>query len=183
MEEPPKSHGRKSIKASLKPRDLMSPNPRLARSWRAQIITLFPDSFPGVLGHSLTGRALQEGKWSLETIDLREFGVGKHKNVDDTPAGGGAGMILRSDVVANALDYAITRDADLGPFIYLSPRGRVFTQAMAKSWSQRPGVRLLSGRFEGVDQRVLDQYKVEEISLGDFVLSGGEIAAQAMILY
>lgn len=181
MEERQKSHGRKSIQATLQPRDLMSHTPRLAKAWRAQVITLFPESFPGVLDHSLVGRALQKGLWSLETIDLRLFGVGKHRNVDDTPAGGGAGMVLRADVISHALEYAVKREPDIGPLIYLSPRGRPFDQAMAKNWSKSSGVRLLCGRFEGVDQRVLDHYGIQEVSLGDFVLSGGEIAAQAMI--
>ena len=127
------------------------------------------------------GTRLQKGLWSLETIDLRLFGVGKHRNVDDTPAGGGAGMVLRADVISHALEHALKREPDIGPLIYLSPRGRPFDQAMAKNWSTSPGVRLLCGRFEGVDQRVLDHYGIQEVSLGDFVLSGGEIAAQAMI--
>ena len=110
---PSKSHGRKSTTASLKPRDLMDQNPRLAGVWTAQIITLFPNAFPGVLGESLTGRALKDRKWALETIDLRRFGDGKHRNVDDTPAGGGAGMVLRADVVGNAIDHAIAPATDL----------------------------------------------------------------------
>lgn len=176
-----KSHGRLSISASLKPRELMTNNPRLAKAWTAQIITLFPDAFPGVLGQSLTGKALQDRKWALETIDLRPFGEGKHKNVDDTPSGGGAGMVLRADVVGQAIEHALA-NAPMGrPIVYLSPRGKPFTQSKAREWSNGSGVIMLCGRFEGVDQRVLEHYNIEEISLGDFVLTGGEIAAQAMI--
>ncbi len=176
-----KSHGKLSISASLKPRELMQHNPRLAQTWTAQIITLFPQAFPGVLGASLTGKALQDRKWALDTIDLRAFGDGKHKNVDDTPAGGGAGMVLRADVVGKAIDHAAANAPQGRPIVYLSPRGKPFTQAKAQEWSQGSGVILLCGRFEGVDQRVLDHYNIEEVSLGDFVLTGGEIAAQAMI--
>ncbi len=180
MTEKLRSHGRKAISASFKPRELMS-DERLANVWTAQIITLFPDAFPGVLGQSLTGKALKDGLWQLETIDLRPFGIGKHRNVDDTPAGGGAGMVLRADVVSAAIEQARkTAQADL-PLIYLSPRGKPFTQAMAKSLAAGPGATLLCGRFEGVDQRVLDHYGVVEVSMGDYVLTGGEIAAQAML--
>jgi tRNA (guanine37-N1)-methyltransferase len=184
MSEAPKSHGRLSISASLQPRDLMAGRPRLKGAWTAKVITLFPQAFPGVLGQSLTGKALEQGLWALETIDLRPFGVGRHKNVDDTPAGGGAGMVLRPDVVDAALRQAAigtpSSRADW-PVIYLSPRGRPFNQAMAQRFSQAQGLTLLCGRFEGVDQRVLDHHRVEEVSLGDFVLTGGEIAAQALI--
>lgn len=179
-----KSHGRLSIRASMVPRDLMGGTPQLATAWKARIVTLFPGAFPGVLGESLTGKALQDGLWSLETIDLRPFGEGKHRNVDDTPTGGGAGMVLRPDVVAKALDEALRdtpRERSRWPLVYLSPRGRRFDQAMARSWARADGLTMLCGRFEGVDQRVLDAYGVEEVSLGDFVLTGGEIAAQAMI--
>ena len=178
---PRKSHGRKSMTASLKPRDLMDQNPRLSGVWTAQIITLFPGAFPGVLGESLTGRALKDRKWALETIDLRCFGDGKHRNVDDTPAGGGAGMVLRADVVGNALDHAIAQSRAPRPLIYLSPRGKRFDQKMAQDWSSLSGLIMLCGRFEGVDQRVLDHYNIQEVSLGDFVMTGGELAAQAMI--
>ncbi len=180
---PAKSHGRKSITTSLQPRDLMEET-KLKDAWVAKIITLFPEAFPGVLGASLTGKALKDGLWALETIDLRIFGEGKHRNVDDTPYGGGAGMVLRADVVAKALDFASKRtpaDRKTWPIVYLSPRGTPFTQAKAQEWSQTEGITLLCGRFEGVDQRVLDEYEIEEVSLGDFVLTGGEIAAQAML--
>lgn len=180
----PKSHGRLSISASVKPRELMQASPRLKGAWAARIITLFPEAFPGTLGLSLTGKALDMGLWSLETIDLRSFGQGRHRNVDDTPAGGGAGLVLRPDVVAAALDQAAIGaplDRALWPLVYLSPRGRRFDQATARRWSQAQGITLLCGRFEGVDERVLEAFGVEEISLGDFVLTGGEIAAQAML--
>ncbi|MEX5727467.1 tRNA (guanine37-N1)-methyltransferase [Rhodovulum iodosum] len=184
MTDKPRSHGRLSISASLTPRDLMDAPARLKGAWTAKVVTLFPEAFPGVLGLSLTGKALEEGLWSLETVDLRTFGKGKHKNVDDTPAGGGAGMVLRPDVMGAALDQAqagTPSDRARWPVIYLSPRGRPFTQETAKRLSQADGVTLICGRFEGLDERVLEEYAVEEVSLGDFVLTGGEIAAQALI--
>lgn len=176
-----KSHGRLSISASIKPRELMTDTPRYKDTWTAKVITLFPTAFPGVLGESLTGTALQKSLWALDTIDLRAFGLTKHRNVDDTPAGGGAGLVLRADVVGPALEQAAHGTAPGWRTLYLSPRGKPFTQAMAQDLSKAPGVTLLCGRFEGVDQRVLDHFNVEEVSLGDFVLTGGEIAAQALI--
>jgi tRNA (guanine37-N1)-methyltransferase len=171
-----KSHGRLSIRASLQPRDLMA-EPQVRGAWTAQVITLFPEAFPGVLGLSLTGRALALGLWNLRTTDLRPFGIGRHRNVDDTPAGGGAGMVIRPDVMDAAL-----REAGQGlPVIYLSPRGKPFTQARARALANGPGMTLICGRFEGVDQRVLDAHAVEEISIGDYVLTGGELAAQVLI--
>ncbi|WP_417718440.1 tRNA (guanosine(37)-N1)-methyltransferase TrmD [Salipiger sp.] len=181
MSNPPRSHGRMAIRPSLKPRELMTPQPDLARAWTAQVITLFPEAFPGVLGLSLTGRALQDGLWQLDPIALRDFGEGRHRNVDDTPAGGGAGMVLRADVMGRALDAARQRIDPLAPIVYLSPRGPRFDQAMARDLAARPGVTMICGRFEGLDQRVLEQYGVAEISLGDFVLTGGELAAQAVL--
>lgn len=182
--DPHRSHGRLSIKASLKPRDLLE-EPRVVKgAWTAKVITLLPEAFPGTLGLSLTGKALDFGLWRLEAIDLRTFGIGKHLNVDDTPAGGGAGMVLRADVVDAALrDTAAGTPPDRArwPVMYLSPRGRPFDQATARRLAAAEGVTLLCGRFEGVDQRVLDHHQIEEISLGDFVLTGGEIAAQAML--
>lgn len=177
---PSKSHGRISISASHTPRELMTDKPQLKNAWEARIITLFPEAFPGVLGASLTGKALQDGLWRLKTTDLRTFGLTKHRNVDDTPYGGGAGMVLRSDVVAKAIDHTLS-GAPKAPLVYLSPRGKPFTQAKAQAWANAPGLTMLCGRFEGVDQRVIDAYDIEEVSLGDFVLTGGEIAAQAMI--
>ncbi|PTW46096.1 tRNA (guanosine(37)-N1)-methyltransferase TrmD [Rhodovulum kholense] len=184
MTENARSHGRLSVSASLKPRDLMAERPRLRGAWTARVITLFPEAFPGILGLSLTGKALDQGLWALEPIDLRPFGEGKHRNVDDTPAGGGAGMVLRADVVAKALDQAAIGtppDRARWPVVYLSPRGAPFTQATARRFAAAEGLTLLCGRFEGVDERVLEEYAVEEVSLGDFVLTGGEIAAEALI--
>jgi tRNA (guanine37-N1)-methyltransferase len=181
---PAKSHGRLSISASAKPRDLME-EPRLVKgAFVAKVITLFPDAFPGTLGLSLTGKALDLGVWRLDPIDLRGFGEGKHRNVDDTPAGGGAGMVLRADVVDAAFRHArvgTPPDRARWPVVYLSPRGAPFTQATARRFAAAEGITLLCGRFEGVDQRVLDHHQVEEVSLGDFVLTGGEIAAQAIL--
>ena len=137
-----------------------------------------------MLGESLTGRALKDGLWALEPIDLRPFGEGKHRNVDDTPAGGGAGMVLRADVVSKALDVAQTdasKDRSKWPVVYMSPRGKPLTQDMARRFASCDGMTILCGRFEGVDERVLEEYEIEEVSLGDFVLTGGEIAAQAMM--
>ena len=182
--EPTKSHGRISIRASAKPRDLME-EPRLVKgAWVAKVITLLPEAFPGTLGLSLTGKALDFGLWRLEAIDLRTFGEGKHRNVDDTPAGGGAGMVLRAEVVDAALRQTAEGtppDRARWPVIYLSPRGKPFDQATARRFAGCEGITLLCGRFEGVDQRVLDHHQIEEVSLGDFVLTGGEIAAQAML--
>lgn len=177
----PKSHGRKSIHATLKPRELMTDKPDLAGVWTAQIITLFPTAFPGVLGESLTGKALKDGLWQLQTFDLRRYGIGKHKNVDDTPAGGGAGMVLRADVLEKAIIEARSSATGRMPLVYLSPRGPRFDQAMAQRLAQADGVTMLCGRFEGVDERVLEHFDIQEVSLGDFVMTGGEIAAQAMI--
>ncbi|MEM1005306.1 MAG: tRNA (guanosine(37)-N1)-methyltransferase TrmD [Pseudomonadota bacterium] len=178
---PGKSHGRKAIRATLKPRELMTPTPDLHGVWKARIITLFPDAFPGVLGESLTGKALQEGLWQLETVDLRQFGIGKHRNVDDTPAGGGAGMVLRADVLGEAIEHTMAGIRGNCPLIYLSPRGRRMDQQMMQTLARCDGMTLLCGRFEGVDERVLEHYGVQEVSLGDFVMTGGEIAAQALI--
>lgn len=180
----PRSHGRLAVTITPRPRDLLGGPPRVKGAWTAKVITLFPEAFPGTLGLSLTGRALDHGLWALEPLDLRAFGEGRHRKVDDTPAGGGAGLVLRPDIVARALDMAATGtppDRARWPVIYLSPRGAPFTQATAHRLSQAEGITLLCGRFEGVDQRVLDHFSIEEISMGDFVLTGGEIAAQALI--
>lgn len=165
----------------LQPRELITDTPDLHGVWKARVITLFPQAFPGVLGESLTGRALQEGLWQLETIELRQFGIGKHRNVDDTPAGGGAGMVLRADVLAPAIERAMQGASGNWPLIYLSPRGRPMDQALMQSLARCDGVTLICGRFEGVDERVLEHYGIQEVSLGDFVMTGGEIAAQALI--
>ncbi|PVA10135.1 tRNA (guanosine(37)-N1)-methyltransferase TrmD [Pelagivirga sediminicola] len=178
---PTRSHGRKSALPDTRPRDLMGGAERRAGHWHVQVITLLPQAFPGILGHSLTGRALADGLWSLGVTDLREHGIGKHRNVDDTPAGGGAGMVLRADVMGAAIDAAQSVAAPGSPLIYLSPRGCRFDQAMAQDLAQAPGMTLICGRFEGLDERVIDHYGALEVSLGDFVMTGGEIAAQAMI--
>jgi tRNA (guanine37-N1)-methyltransferase len=178
---PKRSHGRLRVTLGPQPRDLMEERPEAP--WTARVITLFPEAFPGTLGLSLTGKALDTRLWALEPIALRPFGEGKHRNVDDTPAGGGAGMVLRADVVSRALDVAGQGTPGPGrwPVVYLSPRGKPFDQAMARRWAAGDGITLLCGRFEGVDERVLEAYGIEEVSLGDFVLTGGEIAAQAML--
>lgn len=181
MSKPAKSHGRQRISTSLKPRALMDGPPDYAGVWQARVITLFPEEFPGVLGASLTGRALKDGRWQLHTHELRRFGLTKHRNVDDTPAGGGAGMVLRADVVGPAIEAAQKHASGRWPILYMSPRGKRFDQAMARDLAACDGVTILCGRFEGVDERVLEHYGVTEVSLGDFVMTGGEIAAQAMI--
>jgi tRNA (guanine37-N1)-methyltransferase len=173
--------GRKSIRPSLVPRDLMGEANDLAGVWKAVVVTLFPQAFPGVLGESLTGKALQEGLWQLRTVNLRDYGEGRHKNVDDTPAGGGAGMVLRPDVVARAVAEAQAEARRPVPVIYLSPRGKRFDQAMARALAAGPGAILLCGRFEGVDERAIAHLGMQEVSMGDFVLTGGELAAQVLI--
>ncbi|MEX0286129.1 MAG: tRNA (guanosine(37)-N1)-methyltransferase TrmD [Paracoccaceae bacterium] len=178
---PGRALGRKRIQPSVKPRELMTPVPELHGVWTARIITLFPDAFPGVLGESLTGKALQDGRWQMDAVDLRRFGVGKHRNVDDTPAGGGAGMVLRADVLGEAIDHTMAGTSGHWPLIYFSPRGAPMTQALAEDLARADGVTMICGRFEGIDERVLDHYPIREVSLGDFVMTGGEIAAQALI--
>ena len=180
---PLRSHGRLNVQVSAKPRDLMA-DVQVKGAFTVKIITLFPEAFPGTLGLSLTGKALDLGLWRLIPIALRPFGEGKHRNVDDTPAGGGAGMVLRADVLDRALDEAAVGanpDRLKWPVIYLSPRGRPFDQAMAHRFAACDGLTMICGRFEGIDQRVIDHHQIEEVSLGDFVLTGGEIAAQAML--
>ena len=146
-------------------------------SWRATVLTLFPEMFPGPLGHSLAGRALAGGVWSLEARDIRAAATDKHRSVDDTPFGGGAGMVMRPDVV----DAALAATADDRPGIFLTPRGAPLTQAVARRLAAGPGVVLLCGRYEGVDQRVIEARNLEEISIGDYVLSGGEPAAMVLL--
>ncbi len=149
-------------------------------SWSATVLTLFPEMFPGPLEHSLLGKALQKNLWSLDVRDIREHGLGKHRTVDDTPAGGGPGMVMRTDVACAAIDAARAAGPER-PAIYLSPRGKPLTQPRVRALSAGPGVLLLCGRFEGLDQRAIVPRDLEEISLGDFVLAGGEIAAMALI--
>jgi len=150
--------------------------------WRASVLTLFPDMFPGPLGMSLTGRALAENIWALDAHDIRAQATDKHRSVDDTPAGGGAGMVLKADVLARAIDaLAGNPVTDPRPRLLMSPRGAPLTQARAAELAQGPGAIIVCGRFEGIDQRVIDRRGLEEISIGDYVLSGGEIAAMALI--
>jgi tRNA (guanine37-N1)-methyltransferase len=147
-------------------------------TWQADILTLYPAMFPGPLGESLAGKALASGIWSLNTTDIRQFGLGAHRAVDDTPFGGGAGMVLRADV----LDTAIGSVQPNGrPLIALTPRGAPLTQKRVQQLSQGPGIILLCGRFEGIDERLIEARQAEEISIGDYVLSGGEIAALALL--
>jgi tRNA (guanine37-N1)-methyltransferase len=149
-------------------------------TWRAQIVTLFPQMFPGPLGLSLAGDALARGVWALEAVDLREHGRGRHRQVDDTPAGGGAGMVMRADVVAAALDASVPPH-DGRPRLLMSPRGRALTQSRVRELAAGPGLVVVCGRFEGVDERIVAGRGLEEVSIGDFVLSGGEIAALALL--
>lgn len=151
---------------------------RMSSSWTATVLTLFPEMFPGPLGISLLGKGLSNGLWSLDVRDIRDHGLGKHRTVDDTPSGGGPGMVMRADVAAAAIDAVARQER---PLIYLSPRGAPLTQARVRDLAAGPGAILLCGRFEGLDQRVIEARAIEEISLGDFVLAGGEIAAMALI--
>jgi tRNA (guanine37-N1)-methyltransferase len=149
-------------------------------TWRALVLSIFPDMFPGPLGLSLAGQGLSDGVWSLQALDLRSFATDKHRSVDDTPFGGGPGMVMRPDVIDNAITSVRATSPDL-PLVYLSPRGRPFDQAKARELADGPGVALICGRFEGLDQRILDSHDIEEISIGDFVLSGGEPAALTLL--
>lgn len=147
-------------------------------SWHATVLTIFPDMFPGPLGLSLAGKALAAGTWSLEAVDIRDFGIGAHRTVDDTPAGGGPGMVMKADVLAAAID---ARAADSRPRLLMSPRGTPLTQNRVSELSQGAGAVIVCGRFEGVDERLIAARGLEEISIGDYVLSGGEIAALALL--
>ncbi len=146
--------------------------------WRATILTIFPDMFPGPLGLSLAGKALKAGTWSLEPVDIRDFGIGAHRTVDDTPAGGGPGMVIKADVLAQAID---ARAADPRPRLLMSPRGVPLTQHRVAGLAKGDGVVIVCGRFEGVDERLIAARGLEEVSIGDYVLSGGEIAALAVL--
>jgi tRNA (guanine37-N1)-methyltransferase len=146
-------------------------------TWPATILTLYPEMFPGPLGHSLAGRALSEGIWSLDAVQIRDFATDKHRSVDDTPAGGGAGMVMRADVLAAALDSV----PDGAPKLVMSPRGRPLTQALVRTLASGPGVTILCGRFEGIDERLFEARDVIPVSVGDYVLSGGEPAALALL--
>ena len=148
--------------------------------WRATVLTLFPEMFPGPLAASLSGQALEAAIWSLRAVSIREFGLGKHRAVDDTPAGGGAGMVMRADVLAAAIDHARVKEPN-APLIYLSPRGERLDQSLAAELAAGPGLLLLAGRFEGIDDRVIAARAMREVSIGDYVLSGGELAAMVLI--
>ena len=148
--------------------------------FRATIFTLYPDFFPGPLGQSLSGDGLARGLWALEARQIRDHGLGRHKSVDDTPAGGGPGMVIRADVLAASLDAGLSPD-DPRPRLLMSPRGRPLTQTRVRELAQGPGVAIVCGRFEGVDERVIEARGLEEVSIGDYVLSGGEIAAMVLL--
>lgn len=149
-------------------------------SFRATVLTLYPEMFPGPLGVSLAGKALERGDWSLETVQIRDFGLGRHRAVDDTPAGGGAGMVLRADVLGAAIDHAAPEE-DARPKLLMSPRGKPLTQARVRELAGGPGAIIVCGRFEGVDQRVIEARNLEEVSIGDYILSGGEPAALVLL--
>lgn len=149
-------------------------------TFRADIFTLYPDMFPGTLGAALAGKALSDGLWSLDAHNIRDSATDKHRSVDDTPAGGGAGMVLRADILATALDDHVSTD-DTRPKLLMSPRGKPLTQSMVRDLAGSPGAVIVCGRFEGVDERVIDARGLQEVSIGDYVLSGGEVAAQVLL--
>jgi tRNA (guanine37-N1)-methyltransferase len=149
-------------------------------SFAATILTLYPDMFPGPLGHSLAGRALGDGLWTLDTLQIRDFATDRHRSVDDTPAGGGAGMVMRADVLGRAVDAARDRTAD-APVLAMTPRGAPLSQARVRALASGPGVTILCGRFEGFDERLFEARDVEPVSIGDFILSGGELGALVLL--
>ncbi len=171
-------------KVNLSPESILEAKKNVVGAWRAKVLTLFPEMFPGPLNFSLIGKALHQGKWSLEPINIRNFAADKHQTVDDTPAGGGAGMVLKADVIDSALEFA-TQDINLKSnswsLILLSPRGMPFKQEKAQDLTSKTGAIFVCGRFEGLDERVIEKWRLEEISIGDYVLSGGELAAQTII--
>jgi len=150
------------------------------KPWHASVLTLFPQCFPGVLGASIIGGAEKSGLWRLETVDIRDFSVNRHRTVDSPPSGGGPGMVLKPDVAAKAIDSVATAK-DSRPLIYLTPRGKPLTQKRVRELASGPGLIAFCGRFEGLDQRVIEGRQMEEVSIGDFILAGGEVAAQVMI--
>lgn len=149
-------------------------------TFRADVFTLYPDMFPGTLGAALAGKALSDGLWSLDAHNIRDSATDKHRSVDDTPAGGGAGMVLRADILATALDVHVSTD-DPRPKLLMSPRGKPLTQSMVRDLAGGPGAVIVCGRFEGVDERVIEARGLQEVSIGDYVLSGGEVAAQVLL--
>ena len=161
------------------PNEVKLSTTRANQVWSATVVTLFPEMFPGSLGHSLSGKALDDGIWSINTVDIRDFATNNKQTVDDAPFGGGVGMVMRADVIDAAL-FSVNKSNKL-PLIYVTPRGKPLTQARVKELAASPGVILLCGRYEGIDNRVIDAWAIEEVSLGDFVLSGGEPAALALI--
>jgi tRNA (guanine37-N1)-methyltransferase len=161
-------------------KDALHPSPATIMPFHATLLTLYPEMFPGTLGQSLAGEALVNGLWRLETKQIREHGIGRHRVVDDTPAGGGVGMVLKADVLAAAID-AVSPGDDPRPRLLMSPRGRRFSQGEARALSAGPGVVIVCGRFEGVDERVIAGRRLQEVSVGDYVLSGGEVAAQVIL--
>ncbi|WP_193174476.1 tRNA (guanosine(37)-N1)-methyltransferase TrmD [Oricola nitratireducens] len=149
-------------------------------SFKATVLTLYPEMFPGTLGQALAGKALARGDWALDAVQIRDYATDRHRSVDDTPAGGGAGMVMRADIVAAALDASVEED-DPRPRLLMSPRGKPLTQARVRDLAAGPGAVIVCGRFEGVDQRVIEGRNLEEVSIGDYVLSGGELAAQVVL--
>lgn len=149
-------------------------------TWSASILTLYPEMFPGPLGQSLAGRALGEGTWSLDTVQIRDFATDKHRSVDDTPAGGGAGMVMRADVLARAVDHVLERRPNV-PILAMTPRGKPLTQQLVREFAAGPGVSILCGRFEGIDERLLEARPIVPVSIGDYILSGGETAAIVLL--
>src|SRR3712207_6417707 len=149
-------------------------------AFAATVLTLYPEMFPGPLGVSLAGRALADGLWSLETVHIRDFAADKHRSVDDTPAGGGAGMVMRADVLAAAVDHVLERRPE-APMLAMTPRGRPLTQKLVRELAAGPGVSVLCGRFEGMDERIFEARPIEPVSIGDYVLSGGEVAAMVLL--
>jgi len=149
-------------------------------AFAATVLTLYPEMFPGPLGHSLAGRALGEGIWSLETVQIRDFATDRHRSVDDTPAGGGAGMVMRADVLAAAVDHALERQPG-APMLAMSPRGEPLTQRLVRELAAGPGLSILCGRFEGIDERLFEARPIRPVSVGDYVLSGGETAAMVLL--
>lgn len=149
-------------------------------TFRANVLTLYPDMFPGNLGKSMSGRAMERGDWSLSATNIRDYATDKHRSVDDTPAGGGAGMVLRPDILAKAIDD-VTEEGETRPRLLMSPRGKPFTQERARELADGPGVIIVCGRFEGVDERVIENRQLEEVSIGDYILSGGEVAAHVVL--